>query len=69
MLHITIDLLPRAGLDVIAVKECFAMDCEKYGDIKKVTVMQDRTWAEQMEMGFPKAELDRIVSEAEKKRA
>ena len=49
MLTITIKANVPAA-DVQGIKERIAMDIERYGDCKVVSIVSDRGWEEQMKM-------------------
>jgi len=55
---------PRPGADELGIKEALAMDIEKYGDIKAITVKAPPDAYQQMQMGFPKSEMERIARAA-----
>ena len=68
LVHIRIDVDPCAMPDLIGIKELFAMTAERVGDIRGVRVDVDPTAYEQMQMGFSREDLDRILRDAEKRK-
>lgn len=38
LLKFVIEVEANEDTDIIGVKECFATDCEKYGDVKRIEV-------------------------------